>query len=308
LITTPPKKLLKLPIWPNGNLNVTVKPLTGGRSNEAYIATDGCKEYVVRFCHNIPVHHVNRDFEAMVSKASANAGFSPDLVYYEMKNDDGIMVFDFIKAKTYGPQDVIENLVPLTKRLRDFHSQVAEQVSGHARLFNVFHVISDYIITLREGNSPYIKDLEMYHALSNKLKAVQIPELIIFGHNDLVPQNIMAKTDKDREKILFIDFEYAAFSTPLSDLANLASNSAFNEEQDQQLLELYFKKKPTAKQTQAMTALKVALMLRETMWSMVSELHLNVPGVDYLQYTNECLEALDKELNTYQTKYGKLLK
>ncbi len=306
--STPPKKLLNLPIWPNGNLNVTVKPLTGGRSNEAYIATDGCKEYVVRFCHDIPVHHVNRDFEAMVSKASADAGFSPDLVFYEMKNDEGIMVFDFIKAKTYDAKDVVENLNPLTNRLRDFHTQVAERVSGHARLFNVFHVISDYIATLRKGNSPYIKDLEIYHALSNKLKVVQIPELIIFGHNDLVPQNIMAKTEKDGETIFFIDFEYAAFSTPLSDLANLASNSAFTEEQDLQLLELYFNKKPKAEQIKALAALKVALMLRETMWSMVSESHLNVPGVDYLQYTNECLEALQKELNTYQTKYGKLLK
>ena len=305
---TPPKKLLSLPIWPNGNRHVSVKPLTGGRSNEAYIATDGNLEYVVRFCHDIPVHHVNRDYEAMVSKASASAGFSPELVFYELDGDEGTMVFDFITAKTYDASDVIENLNPLTKRLRKFHRQMAQKVSGYARLFNVFHVISDYTATLQAGDSTYTSSLDHYTTMAKKLKATQVREHIIFGHNDLVPQNIMAKQDQDGEKIFFIDFEYAAFSTPLSDLANLASNAGFSATQDQQLLESYFNKKPTAKQLKAYSALKVALMLRETMWSMVSESHLDVAGVDYLQYTYECLEALDKQLDSYQTKYGKLFK
>ncbi len=49
-----------------------------------------------------------------------------------------------------------------------------------------------------------------------------------------------------------------------------------------------------------------ALMLREVMWSMVSEIHLNVPGVDYPLYTGECLVALQDELDVYQSLYGKL--
>ncbi len=298
-MSTPPKKLLELPIWKG---EVSCEPLVGGRSNEAYIASDDTGRRVVRFCHDIPVHHVYRDHEAMVSKASAEAGFSPPLQLYQMDGDEGTMVFEFITAKTYDKDDVAENLARVTTCLRDFHHDVAEAVSGQAHLFDVFHVISDYIMTLHKGKSRYRGDLEKYKNISAQLKEVQIPELLIFGHNDLVPQNIL----DDGEKIWLIDFEYAAFSTPLSDLANLASNAGFSSGQDQELLQLYYRQKASDTQTRALAALKCALMLRETMWSMVSEIHLNVPGVDYGQYTLECLEALDIELDNYQKIYGKL--
>ena len=36
--------------------------------------------------------------------------------------------------------------------------------------------------------------------------------------------------------------------------------------------------------------MQCASLLREAMWSMVSELHLDAPGVDYVAYTEENLE------------------
>jgi len=298
-MSKPPKKLLDLPLWQG---EVSCEPLVGGRSNEAYIASDDRGKFVVRFCHDILVHHVKREHEAMVSKASAKAGFSPDLLLYEMAGDEGVMVFEFITAKTYDKDDVVANLERLTNRLRDFHLEVAGAVSGQAHLFDVFHVISDYLMTLKAGKSVYGDQLEKYHTLSQQLKASQIPEHLVFAHNDLVPQNIL----DDGEKIWLIDFEYAAFSTPLSDLANLASNAGFSPEQDRELLGFYYGASPGANTIKALAALKCALMLREVMWSMVSEIHLNVPGVDYEKYTGECLAALDVELESYQKSYGKL--
>ncbi len=54
------------------------------------------------------------------------------------------------------------------------------------------------------------------------------------------------------------------------------------------------------------SAMKCASLLREAMWSMVSELHLNAPGVDYVAYTTENLERLGRSLVAYQTAYGKV--
>ena len=53
-------------------------------------------------------------------------------------------------------------------------------------------------------------------------------------------------------------------------------------------------------------AMQCASLLREAMWSMVSELHLSAPGADYLTYTAENLARLDAALETYQTTHGKL--
>jgi hypothetical protein len=51
--------------------------------------------------------------------------------------------------------------------------------------------------------------------------------------------------------------------------------------------------------------MQCASLLREAMWSMVSELHLDAPGVDYFAYTEENLAKLDAALDRYRDRYGK---
>jgi hypothetical protein len=52
--------------------------------------------------------------------------------------------------------------------------------------------------------------------------------------------------------------------------------------------------------------MKCASLLREAMWSMVSEIHLDTPGVDYVAYTAENLARFDKALDSYQSRFGKV--
>jgi hypothetical protein len=51
--------------------------------------------------------------------------------------------------------------------------------------------------------------------------------------------------------------------------------------------------------------MQCASLLREAMWSMVSELHLSAPGVDYVAYTDENLSRLAEALERYRLAYGK---
>ena len=51
--------------------------------------------------------------------------------------------------------------------------------------------------------------------------------------------------------------------------------------------------------------MQCAALLREAMWSMVSELHLNAPGVDYVAYTKDNLDALEGVLTAYRARFGK---
>ena len=50
-----------------------------------------------------------------------------------------------------------------------------------------------------------------------------------------------------------------------------------------------------------------ASLLREAMWAMVSQLHLDAPGADYGEYAQENLDRLENALQQYQDKHGKLL-
>ena len=104
---------------------------------------------------------------------------------------------------------------------------------------------------------------------------------------------------------MLIDFEYAAYSTPMFDLAGVASNAGFDAAQADELLTAYFGAAPDAALKQSHAAMQCASLLREAMWSMVSELHLDAPGVDYVAYTEENLTALEAAVDAYRSTYGR---
>jgi exoribonuclease R len=64
-----------------------------------------------------------------------------------------------------------------------------------------------------------------------------------------------------------------------------------------------FRRRADAATCAAHAAMQCASLLREAMWSMVSELHLGA-GVDYVAYTGKTSPAR-RALDPIRTKYGK---
>ena len=283
-----------IPIWRG---SISWQPLKGGLSNESFTVEDETGKYVVRFGSDFPFHHVFRDREIMATRAAYAAGFAPELVYAE----PGTMVSRFIEARTCTALDMREQIRRVVETIRRFHREMGKHVSGPGFMFWVFHVIRDYASTLRDGNSRMTGELDGYIALAEELEAAQVALPIVYGHHDLLPANFM----DDGERLWLIDFEYAGFSTPMFDLAGIASNAEFSPDEAGTLLEVYFGAPPDAALRKSHAAMQCASLLREAMWSMVSELYLNAPGADYVSYTNDNLELLSKALDQYRTDFGK---
>ncbi len=174
------------------------------------------------------------------------------------------------------------------------------RIGGTAFLFWVFHVIRDYARTLAEGDSRMAPRLPGYLALSEEMERAQIPMPIVFGHHDLLPANFI----DDGRKIWIIDYEYAGFGTAMFDLAGIASNAGFGRDDAETLLTAYLGQPPEQRVRRSHAAMQVASLLREAMWSMVSELYLDAPGVDYVAYTDQVLEAFDAALADYRARFG----
>ena len=288
-------RIAGLSLW-NGPLDI--EPLHGGLSNESYTVSCGEEKYVVRFGTDYPFHHVVREREVMTARAAHAAGFAPEVVHAE----PGIMVSRFIEGQTYDGEDVRRNREEIARLMRRFHSGLPAHVSGAGFIFWVFHVIRDYAHTLKRGKSRFESELPRYLELAEKLEAVQAPLPICFGHHDLLPANFI----HDGTRLWLIDFEYAGFGTAMFDLAGITSNAGFSEAEAGELLAAYFEAAPSAEILQSHAAMQCASLLRESMWSMVSELHLNAPGVDYEAYTAENLERLAASLDAYSAAYGKV--
>ncbi|WP_436644178.1 phosphotransferase [Microbaculum sp. FT89] len=281
-------KAASLSLWSG---SVDPVPLGGGITNINFVVADGAEKYVVRIGDDIPVHQVMRFNELAASRAAAEAGVSPEVVHHER----GALVIRYIDGKTYAEDDVRkqENLERILQVLLRCHRDMPNHVRGPVLMFWVFHVVRDYAGTLRDSGSAHIDRLPGLLDTAATLEKAVGPIDIVFGHNDLLPANFI----DDGSRIWLIDWDYAGFNSPLFDLGGLASNNGLTPAQEDWLLEAYFDRTVTDDLRRRYTAMKGASLLRETMWSMVSEIHSEL-AFDYAAYTAENMQRLDAALAT----------
>ena len=284
-------RVAALAIW-LGRVNPL--PLAGGITNQNFTVEDRGRRYVVRVGNDILVHGVVRANELAASRAAHLAGLSPRVVYAE----PGILVLDFIEGRTFTPQDVRNpaNLERLVDMVRRCHRDIPQHLRGPAAMFWVFHVVRDYAHTLSEGNSRHTALLPDLLARAARLEAAVGPIEVVFGHNDLLAANFI----DDGHRLWLVDWEYAGFNSPLFDLGGLASNSELSPEQEEQVLSLYFDRFVDDELRRRASAMTAASLLRETMWSMVAEIHSTV-DFDYAAYTAENLRRFEAAYATYLT-------
>ena len=289
-MTDPRTMVTSLTLWQG---KVDPQPLSGGITNVNFLVEDAGRKYVVRVGDDIPIHQVMRFNELAASRAAAEAGISPAVVHHE----PGVLVIDYIEAKTLGEEDLrrpdtLERALPLVARC---HRELPKFLRGPVLAFWVFHVIRDYGWTLKEGNSAHASLLPALLTLAQKLEEAVGDVQMVFGHNDLLPANFL----DDGERLWLIDWDYAGFNSPLFDLGGLASNNGLSAEQEDWMLETYFERPTDDALRRRYQAMKCASLLRETLWSMVSEIHSDI-DFDYPAYTAENLARFQAAIKEFQ--------
>jgi len=271
------KSIRSIPIW---NENIKIQTIEGGLTNQNFLIEENNKKYVVRLGDDIPEHLVSRSNELIVSKAASNAGISPKVIYHS----EGILVLDYIECTTLSAEGVRKNIKSIIPLIKKIHHEIPKNLYGQSVIFWVFHVIRNYVKFLHDHKSAHSKILSDLISKSELLEKKSAPYEIVFGHNDLLPANFL----DDGSRLWVIDWEYAGYNTPLFDLGGLSSNNDFSFEEETYLLENYFENKINDKLLLQYNSLKCASLLRETMWSMVSELTSKI-DFDYANYTQENL-------------------
>ncbi len=266
-----------IPIW---NENIKIQTIEGGLTNQNFLIEENNKKYVVRLGEDIPEHLVSRSNELIVSKAASNAGISPKVIYH----CEGILVLDYIECKTLSAEGVRKNIKSIIPLIKKIHHEIPKKLYGQSIIFWVFHVIRNYVKFLYDNKSSHSKILSDLISQSELIEKKSAPYEIVFGHNDLLPANFL----DDGSRLWVIDWEYAGYNTPLFDLGGLSSNNDFSFEEETYLLENYFQNKINDKLLLQYNSLKCASLLRETMWSMVSELTSKI-DFNYANYTQENL-------------------
>ena len=278
-----------LPCWSG---KVTPQPLKGGITNANFLVEDGGRRFVVRIGDDIPLHGVMRFNELAASRAAHAAGLSPEVVFHA----PGVLVMRFIEGRTLTPAEIrqrpmLARILPLLKRC---HREMPQHVRGPVLVFWVFHVARDYTARLVEEGTRRAADLPRLTQAAARLEAMVGPIDLVFGHNDLLAGNLI----DDGRRLWLIDWDYAGFNSPLFDLGNLCSNNEVAPAEEGWLLEQYFERPVDDGLRRRYAAMKCASLLRETLWSMVSERH-SALEFDYVAYT-------DDYLGRFEESYGRL--
>ena len=278
-------RIAALPCWSG---KVDPQPLAGGMTNHNYLVNDHTQRYVVRLGDDIPLHGIWRFNERAASRAAHAAGISPAVMYA----DQGVIVLQYIEGKTYEAADVRNNLSRVVDLLKRTHQNMAAHLEGAVLTFWVFHILRGYFSNLRQSQSPRRSLLASLVPCAANLEAAVGAMPVVFSHNDLLAANFL----DDGKRLWLIDWDYAGYNSPLFDLGGLASNNEFDDGLTATLLEHYFDRVDDALLKQ-FHAMKCASLLRETMWSIMSELYSSI-DFDYVSYT-------DENLKRFENAYGK---
>ena len=282
-------RIRALPLW-RGELRLA--RLGGGITNVNYLAEDRLRRAVVRVGDDIPVHGILRFNELAASLAAQAAGISPAVLAHE----PGLLVIDFIEGRTMTAEDLrqddlLDQALDLVIRT---HRDLPRFLRGASLTFWVFQVLRDYAATLRDGASRHLDRLPGLMEEARELEAAVGRIEMVFGHNDLLPANFL----DDGARMWLVDWDYAGWGSPLFDLGGLAANNGLSDTQEERLLTRYFGglDRDLMRRYRAM---KAAAALRETMWSMVSEIHSEL-DFDYAAYTAANLHTYGQALDAFR--------
>lgn len=268
-----------------------IEALSGGITNVNLRVTDGDKKFVVRLGADIPEHGVMRWNELALSRAAERAGISPAVHHHE----PGVLVLEFLDAETFTEASVRDpqNLPRIVELLGRAHRELALHLESPVLAFWPFQANRTYVNRLQKEQSVHVPLLPKILSELATLEAATGPVTLVIGHGDMLAANIL----DDGSRLWLIDWEYGGFNTPLFDLAGLAGNNGLSEAQERTALEQYFAT-PAEQHWRAYQAMKCTSLMRETLWSMTSEIHSQL-DFDYAGYTAENMDRLNSALQDF---------
>jgi len=272
---------------------VEPEPLGGGITNTNFIVRDRGERFVVRIGDDIPIHGVMRFNEIAAARAAHAADISPEIVYQA----DGVFVMRFIKGTTLTESEIREqqNLERIIQLIQTCHTEIPKYFQGPALVFWPFHVCRNYIHTAREDNSRMMDALPRFLDINAELEKTVGEIKLVFGHNYLLAANFI----DDGKRLWLLDWDYAGYNAALFDLANLSSNNELSPKQEDWVLETYYQQPVRDALRRRLAAMKCASLLRETLWSIASEIHSTL-AFDYVDYTKKNLTRFDNAYEAFR--------
>ena len=210
----------------------SVTELSGGLTNRNLaIESDGTK-YVARISSNSSdLLNINREDEYKNTILAADVGIGATV--HDYLPGQGLLLISYINGKTFGAQDIANNLPRVAKSVRTLHS-----AKPFVSDFNMFTLQKRYLDIVQSNNFIYPdKYLDYEGHITDLKKALSVlPSEIVPCNNDLLPGNFI----DDGDKIWLIDYEYSGNNDACFELGNIWAEAFLEYDALVELIDSYY--------------------------------------------------------------------
>ncbi len=259
----------KLDDWKDRD--VQIQHLSGGLTNTNYkVLVDG-KPFFIRVPgEGTELLAIDRNNEYHSSKAAANAGVGPKILYHFPEYS--VMVLEFLDGRTMSKESLNESGMPTRmaqaiKRLHDGERFLLD--------FNMFRLTEYYLRLCKERNIK-IPDgyLDRINTINKMEQAMSVKPLqTVPCNNDLLAENYI----DDGKQLWLIDYEYSGNNDPTFELGNTCQEMQFNDEQIKEVCAAYF-----AEATPALIArMKLNMIMSDVGWGLWAAIQASISTIDF---------------------------
>jgi len=250
---------------------VLIESLSGGLTNTNYkVTVEGTPFFVRVPGGSTELLAVDRENEHFNSKAAAEAGVGPNVLYYlpEFK----VMVLEFIDGKTMSKDALHAPGMPTRM------AQAIKQLHDGPRFltdFNMFR-LTEYYLKLCEERAIPIPDgyLERMPTVQQIEEAMLVKPLkTVPCNNDLLAENYI----DDGKMLRLIDYEYSGNNDPCFELGNTCQEMEFSEEQIREVCAAYF-----GEASDSMIArMKLNMIMSDVGWGLWAAIQEKISEIEY---------------------------
>ncbi len=211
-----------------------IQEMTGGLTNKNYrVEVDGQSYFVRVPGASTELLAVDRDSEYQSSKAAADAGVGPKVLYH--LPDHKVMVLEFLMGQTMSIEKLGAPGMPtrIAQSLKKLHAG-ARCLND----FNMFRLVEFYMGIVEEHDVRIPDDYRDRMSVLSRIETA-LPQKSLDSvpcNNDLLAENYI----DDGQMLWLIDFEYSGNNDPCFELGNTCQEQQYNEDQYAELCAAYF--------------------------------------------------------------------
>jgi thiamine kinase-like enzyme len=260
-------------------------PLVGGITNRNYRLRWAGRDCVLRLPgKQTTLLGIDREAERDATRAAR--GVAPEVVAFSPEL--GCLVTAFIEGR---PVDAAELRGPLLAEvagaLRAVHAGPPLE-----HVFSPWERVDAYRVTALRHGMPLPLGYDEVDAAADQIAEALGERPVAPCHNDLLTANFL----HDGTRLRILDWEYAGMGDPYFDLANLAANNGFTEEDEERLLSAYHGAPARPDQLAALRLLRLMAAFWEAMWAVVQSA-VSELGYDFAAYAAEHLARTRERLS-----------